>query len=117
MPYTIRKQFHFSAAHHLTGLPVGHPCARPHGHNYLVTFELATAALDATGFVRDYGDLDPVKRWLDANLDHRDLNDRYAQPSAELLARELFDRFAPDLRELVAVAVCETPATWAEFRP
>jgi 6-pyruvoyl-tetrahydropterin synthase len=36
MTYTISKEFAFSAAHHLNGLPPSHPCSRVHGHNYVV---------------------------------------------------------------------------------
>lgn len=37
---TITKGFHFSASHVLDRLPSWHPCARMHGHNYVVVLEL-----------------------------------------------------------------------------
>ena len=67
--YKIRKEFNFSAGHHLEGLPKGHPCGREHGHNYIVTVELITIELDSTGFVQDYGELKPIKEWIDTHLD------------------------------------------------
>lgn len=115
--YKISKQFEFSAAHQLSGLPDGHPCSRLHGHNYIVIVELESAALNAVGFVRDYGELAVVKEYLDKTHDHRFLNDIYDQPTAEHIAARLFHVFNRALPELVAVRVSETPKTWAEYRP
>ena len=39
--FTITKEFHFSASHVLDRLPSWHPCARMHGHNYVVVLELS----------------------------------------------------------------------------
>lgn len=119
--YEISKMFKFSAAHHLGGLPVGHQCGRVHGHNYTVTVTLLSSALDVTGFVVDYGDLAPIKRMIDAGYDHRDLNDRLAQPTAENLARQFFDDIAslgePWCGLLHRVTVSETDTTTATYYP
>lgn len=134
MSYRIGKRFTFDAAHHLPHLPEGHKCRRPHGHTYSVEVELAAEDLDADGFVLDYGDLDDVKRWIDENLDHRDLNDQVAvETTAENLAACLYRIFAVILARqvrtgpvphegarrvrLVAVTVRETPNTWARYEP
>lgn len=118
---TIAKEFHFSASHVLDALPSWHQCARMHGHNYLVVLELAARRdqLTRAGFVRDYGDLDVFKKWLDEVVDHRHLNEVMGElsPSAENLACWVFARWTAELPELVAVRVSETPRTWAEFRP
>lgn len=115
--YTISKEFHFSGSHQLHGLREGHPCGRLHGHNWIVELELQAKDLDVTGFVKDYGDLDNVKSWIDAKLEHRHMNDVLQQPSAENLAMMLFTEFAPAFPELSAVRVRETPKTCAEYRP
>ncbi len=75
--FIISKEFHFSASHVLGTLPSWHPCARLHGHNYVVVLELSAEdhALAPPGFVRDYRDLDGFKKWVDATLDHRHLNE------------------------------------------
>jgi 6-pyruvoyltetrahydropterin/6-carboxytetrahydropterin synthase len=73
--YTIYKSFRFEAAHHLTGLPDGHQCGRQHGHSYRVTVILEADELVIPGFVADFGDLKPVKRWVDTVMDHQDLNE------------------------------------------
>lgn len=117
--YTISKEFHFSAAHQLHHLSAEHQCARPHGHNYIVKVELS-GDVGADGFVRDYGELLAVKRYIDEQLDHRDLNAVLGSSfatTAENLARELYDRFKAVVPELSAVSVSETPKTWATYRP
>jgi len=121
--FTISKRFGFAASHVLTDLPDGHPCARLHGHNYRVELVLAAEHLDDTGFVVEYGRLEPFRHFLNECLDHRHLNDLLAtQPSAEQLAGWLHAWCAANLeadlvRHLVAVLVSETDATWAEYRP
>ena len=115
--YLITKQFHFSAAHRLDHLPSTHPCARDHGHNYLVELVLGAGALDERGFVRDYTELAAFESLLDHELDHRHLNDVLAfPPTAENIASYLYRRSKECWPEVVAVRVGETPRTWAEFR-
>ena len=81
--YTITKQFHFSAAHQLNRVPEGHPCGRLHGHNYIVEMVLQSSKLSDQQWVRDFGELDLVKDFLEDEWDHRNLNDwfeRFAEP-------------------------------------
>jgi 6-pyruvoyltetrahydropterin/6-carboxytetrahydropterin synthase len=113
--FTIRKQFEFSAAHQLYGLPPDHQCARKHGHNYCVEVVLAAQTLDATGFVVDYGELKALREHLDKYYEHRDLNDFYEQPCAELIARELFRFCKTTWPQTTMVRVSETSKTWAEY--
>ncbi|MGA5214794.1 6-pyruvoyl trahydropterin synthase family protein [Streptomyces cinereoruber] len=118
---TITKEFHFSASHVLDRLPSWHPCARMHGHNYVVVLELSAPrdALTEAGFVRDYRELDAFKKWMDDTLDHRHLNEAMGgvSPSAENLAVWIFDLWSARLPELTAVRISETPKTWATYRP
>ncbi len=67
MPYTITKEFAFSASHQLEGLPPEHQCARLHGHNYKVVVVLESDNLNGVGFVRDYGELKQVKEYIDTD--------------------------------------------------
>lgn len=136
----ISKEFHFSASHTLHGLPNDHKCSNMHGHNYIVIVELR-GELDDTGFVKDYGDLYPIKNWIDDVLDHAHLcRDKAeaeavfelmkllrgnefeqrtfilgANTSAENLAKAIFTRFKTDFPQLKTVKVSETPKTWAEY--
>lgn len=116
--YTITKEFSFDAAHHLPHLPEDHKCRRPHGHSYRVVVELAAPDLNADSFVVDYGELAPLKTYIDRVLDHRDLNEILPMPTtAENLAKWLYD-YAANLWDCVtAVSVSETPKTWATYRP
>lgn len=122
MTYVISKDFGFSAAHLLRGLPDGHPCGRLHGHNYTIRATLDGGLLDEAGMLLDYGLLAPFRDWLDDTLDHRYLNDippfDVLNPTAEHLAGHL----ASVLARVVAVpegcgvtvGVGETPKTWAQ---
>ncbi|MDR2039212.1 MAG: 6-carboxytetrahydropterin synthase [Bacteroidales bacterium] len=115
--YRISKEFHFSASHRLMGLPDTHPCSRPHGHNYTVTFHFKSSTLNDVGFVIDYRELEPIKKYLDERLDHQDLNVvlPVSNPTAENIARFLYDRFAGDYPRLYRVEVSETPKTQANY--
>lgn len=117
--YKISKEFSFSAAHSLFGLPDDHPCSRLHGHNYVVTVHLRAKELNPQGFVRDYNELRMVKSYIDGILDHRNLNDILAplNSSAENIAKMIYDRFKSQLPELYAVEVSETPKTSAIYEP
>ena len=116
--YKISKQFAFSASHVLDLLPADHPCARLHGHNYLITVHLKSDTLNEYGFVKDYKALNTVKQFIDETLDHRFLNDCIPEhPTSENIARFLFDQFKPDMPELYAVEVSETPNTSCIYEP
>lgn len=137
--FVISKEFRFSAAHRLTGLPGGHPCARVHGHNWVVTLS-AAGTPDSAGMVVDYGKLKVFGQWLDANLDHRWLGngpilvpppdwldapaDQWERwtpvldfnPTAELLAEYLHGiAQSLGLPWVRSVTVCETPSTTARY--
>ncbi len=115
--YIISKQFSFSASHQLDGLPPGHPCARLHGHNYVVEIGLSAQALNHVGFVVDYNDLKPFQQMIDEDLDHRHLNDVLSfQPSAENIARHLYGWAKERWPQVIGVRVSETQKTWAEYR-
>lgn len=125
MTFRICKDFEFSASHHLEGLPKRHQCARVHGHNYVVRVQLEAPLLDDVGFVFDYGELRDFKAWLDATVDHRDLNEvlegSVPNPTAEHLARYFAGvverQCAIPHTVTVAVGVSETPKTWAWYLP
>ena len=114
--YIIRKEFAFSASHCLDHLPTEHPCSRVHGHNYVVTVELRSQTLNKSYFVKDYRELDIVKKFVDETLDHRHLNDcLFFPPTAEFLSKYLFECFIDDIPELYAIEVSETPKTNARY--
>jgi len=116
--FKIRKEFHFSASHVLNGLPDEHPCSRLHGHNYVITVELKSPTLNKVGFVRDYRELDHIKKFIDDAFDHKHLNDFFpVNPSAENMAEFCYITWKNFTPELCAVEVCETPKTTARYEP
>jgi 6-pyruvoyltetrahydropterin/6-carboxytetrahydropterin synthase len=134
--FTISKKFEFSASHALDGLPDDHPCARIHGHNYVVELVLQASVLAGPGFVRDYGELKTFKQWLDAWFDHQwlgygtlnhyvhgNISPRVSHgvvdfnPTAENLAKYFYEYAITLYPEVVMARVSETPKTWAEYSP
>jgi len=116
--YTIRKEFHFSAAHKLVGLPANHPCTQIHGHNYIVTVELKSEELNSIGFVEDYRALSDIKTFFDEVPDHTFLNDKLTfNPTAENMAKYFFDLLKKTHPLLSAIEVSETPKTNARYEP
>lgn len=115
--YKITKEYHFSASHQLHQLPSSHPCSRLHGHNYIVEVALQSKTLNATGFVRDYNELDALKAYIDETFDHRHLNDVLGDDSvtAEQIAKHFYDWCKNIWPEVIAVRVKETPKTMAEY--
>jgi 6-pyruvoyltetrahydropterin/6-carboxytetrahydropterin synthase len=116
--YKISKQFAFSASHILNMPDRDHPCARLHGHNYIVTIHLKSKLLDRLGFVKDYNELESVNRFIKETFDHRHLNDVISvNPTSENIARIIYERFKPEISELYAVEVSETPKTSCIYEP
>lgn len=116
--HTIKKEFHFSSAHQLYGLPDSHPCSRVHGHNYILTVYLK-GELDKIGFVQDYRELDDIKKYVDDVLDHRNLNDIFPahNTTVENMAKLIYDYFKPKHPLLIAVEMSETPKTNCRYEP
>jgi 6-pyruvoyltetrahydropterin/6-carboxytetrahydropterin synthase len=116
--YKISKQFFFSASHILDLLAKDHPCARMHGHNYVITIHLKAEDLDKHGFVKDYNFLKIVEKYIEETLDHRHLNDVIpGHPTSENIAKFIYERFKPEILELYAVEVSETPKTSCIYEP
>jgi 6-pyruvoyltetrahydropterin/6-carboxytetrahydropterin synthase len=84
-----------------------------------VVVELAAAELNDDGFVRDYHELSPLKRYIDDRFDHRHLNEvlGHEKVTSEYLAKHFYDWCKAILPETSAVKVSETAKTWAEYRP
>ena len=65
--FTIKRTYEFSAAHRVEGHP---KCGRLHGHNYVVTVEVA-GPLDDNEMVIDFADLDKIVKPIVEEVDHR----------------------------------------------
>lgn len=103
---TLRREFHFEAAHRLPFVPEGHKCARVHGHSYRVTV-LVRGPIRSDGMVVDFAEIDRVSRPIIDELDHSNLNDLLKNPTSELLAVWML-RQLRSLPHLWAVQVAET---------
>lgn len=122
MSYRIGKSFTFDAAHYLPSLPPEHKCSRLHGHTYTVEVVLSATSLSPPGFVTDFGELGPLRHYLDATLDHQHLNRALdVEPTSENLARYIADWFQENVEptipaRLETVRVHESPTSWAEYQ-
>jgi 6-pyruvoyltetrahydropterin/6-carboxytetrahydropterin synthase len=115
---TISKEFHFSAAHRLDGLPEDHPCSRLHGHNYILKVFLKGDTNDV-GFIQDYRELDKIKKYVDDVLDHQYLNEVFPMhnTTVENITEILFGYFKLDYPLLCAIELSETPKTNCRYEP
>lgn len=106
----IHKVFQIEAAHRLPNVPVGHKCARLHGHSFRIEVHVQGELDPALGWVMDFADLKAAFAPLFEQLDHRYLNDieGLENPTSEMLARWIFRRLAPQLAGLDKVVVHET---------
>ena len=106
----VFKTFTFEAAHRLPNVPVGHKCARLHGHSFRVEVHVSGPVDDRTGWVMDFADIkaafDPVRDLLD----HRYLNDieGLENPTSENVARYIWRSLKPRLGGLTKLVVHET---------
>jgi len=114
----IRKRFRFEAAHvlpHHAG-----KCARLHGHSYRLDVAVAGplhAEGPATGMVIDFDELsDAVRAYVIEPLDHTSLNERIANPTAELIALWIWDALSPSVPALREIVLWETETACAVVR-
>jgi len=86
--YTVCKRFEISACHQLK-LDYDSPCARLHGHNWLITVYCRSEVLDESGMVVD---MSLVKRIVKDKMDHQNLNEVFVfNPTSENIARWIVD--------------------------
>ena len=109
----IWKEFAFEAAHRLPNVPADHKCARLHGHSFRVAVHLSGELHATLGWVRDFADLGAAWAPIDAQLDHRYLNEieGLENPTSEVLAKWIWERLAPRLPGLSRIVVQETCTT------
>ena len=112
------KDFTFDAAHLLPNVPVGHKCARLHGHTFNVTVTIDGPVGDRSGWVMDFGELKAIAGRVIDELDHRYLNELpdLDNPTSENIARWIWTRIAPGIAGLSAVTVRETCTAGVVYR-
>ncbi len=119
MDVILTRSFRIESARSLPRLPATHPCARVHGHSFVIELELAGTVDPDLGWLIDYNDIAAAFEPLRQLLDHSLLNEvqGLANPTSEHIARWVFDRLRPTLAMLTAVTIMETPETRAIYRP
>lgn len=99
----ISKEFGFDAAHYLgNSAPENR---RLHGHSFYAEVTLRGEPNPATGFLRDFGEVDTALTAIRDMLDHRLLNEieGLATPTLENLAKFIFVQARARLPEVVRV--------------
>ena len=111
------QEFRFEAAHRLPRVPVGHKCARLHGHSYKVEVAVEGPVDPHTGWFVDFYDLAAAFRPIHEQLDHYYLNEipGLENPTSEVLAHWIWDRLAASLPGLARITVHETCDARAEY--
>ena len=106
----VFRVFQIEAAHYLPNVPVGHKCARMHGHSFRVEIHISGTPGATTGWVMDFADLRSAFQPFYDQLDHHCLNEIEGldNPTSENLAKWIWHRLKPELTELSKVTVQET---------
>ena len=99
----ISQEFGFDAAHYLGNGAVEN--RRLHGHSFYAEVILRGEPDPATGFLRDFGEVDGALKAIRESLDHRLLNDieGLGAPTLENLARYIYVRARAVLPEVTRV--------------
>lgn len=115
--FTISKEFHFCAWIHSDNR--GDP-----ENPYIIIVEFQSSFLNKREVVLGYEEMEPIKKYIDTNLDHKYLNEIFdtMNPTAELMAEHLFYEFRdlfkhPPALQLSAVIVKTTLETTARYDP
>jgi 6-pyruvoyltetrahydropterin/6-carboxytetrahydropterin synthase len=111
----------FAAAHRLRNFKG--KCEQLHGHNWKVEVYVRASELDATGLVRDFGEIKAMTHEVLNGLDHQYLNElppfQKENPSSEHMARYLFGqigRLVNDARARVSrISVWESDTSCATY--
>jgi len=114
---TVWKRITIDAAHFLPGY-LG-PCARLHGHTYVVELGIEGFIDKTTGMVVDMTHLHQfLKNFVGNKYDHSCLNDSLPNPTAEHMAVAILTAargvFDTGHVSRIYVRVFETPTSWVE---
>ncbi len=112
------RSYEFEAAHRLPNVPVGHKCARLHGHSYQLTVHIEGEVDSELGWVMDFAEIDKHVEPLVRKLDHQLLNEipGLTNPTSEHLAAWLWHQIKPDLALLSELHISETRSSRCIYR-
>ena len=119
MKVSVTKCFGFEACHHLPRYDGA--CSRLHGHSYKLQVTVSGSVDEITGMVMDFNVLKAiVKDRVVDRYDHRNLNDFYANPTAENMVVQMFRDLSETFTRLgltvESVKLWETESSFAECR-
>lgn len=114
----IRKTFQIEAAHRLPHVPLGHKCARLHGHSFVVEIAVEGPVDPHFGWVMDFAEVKAAFQPLYAQLDHHYLNEipGLENPTSEALAVWIWQRLKPALPLLKEIVIAETCTSRCVYR-
>ena len=119
---TVTKKFEFEACHHLPFYKGA--CSRLHGHSYkLEVTGSGSVSKDETdpkcGMIMDFKDLKAlVKEEVIDKYDHKDLNEFFDNPTAEIMVKQMAVDIMSKLPKGVFLVSCklwETSTSYAEW--
>lgn len=118
MNVRLVHEFRFEAAHRLPRVPVGHKCARLHGHSFKVELAIEGPMNPDTGWFIDFGDLYKIWQPIHDQIDHNYLNEieGLENPTSEVLVHWLWEKLRPTLPSLTQVTLWETCEARCEYR-
>ncbi|MCP4606450.1 MAG: 6-carboxytetrahydropterin synthase QueD [Proteobacteria bacterium] len=108
--FQISRDCVFSASHQLRGYKG--KCERLHGHNWRVRVHLAANALDESGMVIDFHDLDRIMTEAIEPFEHQHLNEippfNEINPSAENMALIICERVQERIQDpMINIHCCD----------
>ena len=114
---TVCKEFEFHAAHHLPCHDG--KCKNVHGHGYVLEVEVAGGLREYgpdTGMIIDFSDLKRiVNEEVIEKLDHKNLNDLFENPTAEVMVNWIAGVLSLSL-QVIRVRLYETRTSYAEWK-
>jgi 6-pyruvoyltetrahydropterin/6-carboxytetrahydropterin synthase len=118
MHVRLTKDYSFEAAHTLPHVPIGHKCARMHGHSFQVEISVEGEIDPHQGWLMDHSDISSVMEPILKELDHAYLNDisGLENPTFEVLAGWIWEKLAPILPCLAEIVIHETPTARCSYR-
>lgn len=110
----ITKTFTFDSAHCLSWHKG--KCSNLHGHTYKLEVSIQ-GELTQNGIVMDFGDLKKiVKKSVLAKLDHKNLNDIFKNPTAEIITTHICKTLEKQGLNMYEIKLWETPTSCAVVR-
>ncbi len=111
MATTLFREFTIEAGRYLPNLKQEHPCARMHGHTFVVQIHITGEVEEEKGWIMDFHELDNKLNEVRKMLDHKVLNEipGLENPTTELLARWLWERLIDGLPGLSRIVIQENP--------